>query len=130
MFSSEIRPGTLTVPCNCVHIFLLGGFWDTTEPDTVEEVLLKAEGNTSLRGRVEEVEGLRRLPLPSFLGDGLGRIAWSFLDARELFTSGLAAFLAFKVVEVLEGALLFLFCALSSTVACANGWFKALSGES
>ncbi|KAF3531301.1 hypothetical protein DY000_02036360 [Brassica cretica] len=48
----EVSSGSLAVPCNCTHIFLLDGFWDTTEPERDTDFLLKAEGSTSKRGRV------------------------------------------------------------------------------
>ena len=43
----QVRAIALTIPRDCIHILLLGGFWDTTEPGRDKEFLLKAEGNTS-----------------------------------------------------------------------------------
>ena len=54
MFLGRVCSGSLTIPSYGTHILLLGGFWDTTEPEKDKGFLLKAERNTSLRGTAGE----------------------------------------------------------------------------
>ena len=55
MFLGHVSSGALTIPSYSTHILLLGGFWDTTEPERDKVFLLIAEGNTSLRGTAEDM---------------------------------------------------------------------------
>ena len=80
MLLSQIGSGPLTVPGNCIHIFLQGGFWDPTEPETQDNIVLLADVNTSLRGTARELSFFP-LPEPLFLGDGRPLNAFSFFNA-------------------------------------------------
>ena len=90
---SQVGSGPLTVPGNCTHIRLLGGFWYTTEPGLDTGFLLvKADGNTSGRGTCLAVcrpdIGGREIFIPLLLGD-IRPLAASFRDAALPFVSGL-----------------------------------------
>ena len=86
---SQVGFRSLTVPRDGVHIFLLGGFWDTTKPETAHEFLLLAEGNTSMRGTFC-LETFFTLPeLFCFFGDYLPLVRFNFFDANAPFTLGL-----------------------------------------
>ena len=50
MLLGQVGSGPLTILGDGVHIFLLGGFWDTTEPEVAEEFIRLVERNASVRG--------------------------------------------------------------------------------
>ena len=69
MLLYQIGSGAPTVPSYCTHIFLLGGFWDTTEPERDNVCLREAEGNTSVRGTIVEEDDCFLPGAIFFLGD-------------------------------------------------------------
>lgn len=69
VFLGQVSSGALTIPSYGTHIFLLGGLWDTTEPERNKIFVLRAERNTSLQRTTEE-ETVESLPnLVRFFGE-------------------------------------------------------------
>ncbi|KAF3506661.1 hypothetical protein F2Q69_00003849 [Brassica cretica] len=82
MLLCQVRASPLTIPCYCIHIWGLDGFWDTIEPVLAKVLLLfLEEGYTSCRGTFRDCISWSRGGFSCFdFGESHPRLA-SFFDA-------------------------------------------------